>query len=166
MKNTFLLALVLALLAACTPTSADFLLPVNDFLVQNVGQRYFGGKVFCAYDVLGTGPRDDGVDVYVWALCGEYTLDNSVLTLGTASSLPVALHMQKSNGQYTVTSYEVPRDGIDYGSSIQRIFPPAAIEKMCETNADCYNERAQRLQNEIEQKAGEVYGFHLKFFPN
>lgn len=158
MKKTFLLALVLVLLAACTPTSADLLHPVNETLVQNVGQRYFGGKVFCAYDVLGTESWDDGVDVYVWALCGEYTLDNDVLTLGTASSLPVALHMQKSNGQYTVTSYEVPRDGIDYGPSIQRIFPPDAIEKMCVGNSNCYNERAQRLQNEIEQKAGENYG--------
>jgi hypothetical protein len=157
MKKTFLLALVLALLAACTPASPEPLTPVESYLVENIGQAYSGGKVFCAYNVLGTESRDNVANVYVWALCGEYTLDNGVLTLSTASSLPVALHMQKSNGQYTVTSYEVPRDGIDYGPSIQRIFPPDAIEKICVTNTDCYNERAERLQNKIEQKAGEYY---------
>jgi hypothetical protein len=151
-------ALLLALLAACTPTSADFLLPVKAYLVKNVGQASYGGKIFCACDMLGTEPRNDGLDVYVWALCGEYYLDNGHLTLGTASSLPVALSLQKENGHYTVTSYEVPRDGIDYGPSIQRIFPPDAIEKMCTVNSNCYNERAQRLQNDIGQKAGEYFG--------
>ena len=148
---------MLALLAACTPASPEPLTPVESYLVENIGQAYSGGKVFCAYNVLGTESRDNVANVYVWALCGEYTLDNGVLTLSTASRLPVALHMQKSNGQYTVTSYDVPRDGIDYGPSIQRIFPPDAIEKICVTNTDCYNERAERLQNEIEQKAGEYY---------
>lgn len=147
------------LLAACTPTSAELLTPVESYLVENIGQAFSGGKVFCAYDVLGTETRDNGASVYVWALCGEYTLVNGELTLSTASSLPVALHMQKSGGQYQVVSHEVPLDGMGYGASIQRIFPPEAIEKMCETNADCYNERAERLQKTIEQKAREYYSF-------
>lgn len=158
MKKPFLVALLLTLLAACTPTSANFSLPVKVYLVQYVGQASFGGKVFCACDVFGTEPRDDGVAVYIWALCGEYFLVDGVLTLGTASSLPVALYLQKSNGLYTVTRSEVPGDGMDYGASIQHIFPPAVIEKMCTGNPNCYNERAQRLQNEIGRNAGDFYG--------
>jgi len=159
MKKCLLVALVLTALAACTPKSANFLLPVNDYLVQNFGQASFGGKVFCAYDVLGTESRDDRADVYVWALCGEYYLDNNVLTLGTASSLPVALYVQESDGKYNVIDHEFPGDGTAYMPDIQRIFPSDAIQKMChEQHPDCYNERATRLENEIEQKAREYYG--------
>ena len=158
MKKTGILVLILALLAACIPDSPDILAPVENALMENIGQTSFGGKVFCSYDVLGTEAWADGMDVYVWALCGEYYLDNGVLTLGTASSLPVAIHMQKAGRVYEVVSCEIPSDGTDYMPSIQRIFTAAAIQKMCHENPDCYNERAQRLQNTIEQKAREYYG--------
>lgn len=158
MKKTGILVLILALLAACTPDSPDILALVENTLVENIGQASFDGKVFCSYDVLGTEAWADGMDVYVWALCGEYYLDNGVLTLGTASSLPVAIHMQKAGRVYEVVSCEIPSDGMDYMPSIQRIFTAAAIQKMCHENPDCYNERAQRLQNAIEQKAREFYG--------
>ena len=149
---------MLVLLVACTHPASDFLAPVESMLVEMVGQASFGGKVFCAYDVLGSEVSDETADVYVWALCGEYYLDQGALTLGTASSLPVALHMQKSNGEYRLTGHEVPGDGTAYMPSIRRIFPADAIQKMCHEDANCYNERAWRLQGEIERKAGEYYG--------
>ena len=159
MKKIFILVLALAFLVACTPASSDYLAPVESYLVENIGQASFGGKVFCAYDVLEADVRADGTDVYVWALCGEYYLDNGVLTLGTAGSLPVALHMQESGGQYVVTGHAVPGDGTEYWPGIQRIFPAGAIEKMCAAGEpDCYNERAQRLEEAIEQEAREYYG--------
>jgi hypothetical protein len=158
MKKTGILVLILALLAACIPDSPDILAPVENALMENIGQTSFGGKVFCSYDVLGSEARSDGMDVYVWALCGEYYLDNGVLTLGTGSSMPVAIHMQKAGRVYEVVSCEIPSDGMDYMPSIQRIFTAAAIQKMCHENPDCYNERAQRLQNASEQKAREYYG--------
>jgi len=157
MKNFLVGVLVMVFLAACTSTPTDYLAPVESYLVENIGVTSFGGKAFCAYDVLGADVRADGADVYLWALCGEYILENSALILGTASSLPVALHMQKSNGQFHVTSCEIPGDGAEYMPSIQRIFPEDAIRKMCHESADCYNERAARLQNAIEEKAREYY---------
>jgi hypothetical protein len=131
---------------------------VESALVDNIGVTAFGGKVFCAYDVLGTTLRENGADVYVWALCGEYYLVNNMLTQGTASSLPVALHLQASNGEYQVVSHEVPGDGTQYWPGIQRIFPPDAILAMCLETVNCYNERAQRLEIAIEQDAREYYG--------
>lgn len=158
MKKQTISVLLVMLLAACTPTSPDYLLPVDRYLVENIGQTSFGGQAFCAYDVLGADLRTDGADVYVWALCGEYYMDNGILTMGTASSLPVALHMQKSGGQYVVTGHEIPLDGVDYGTSIQRIFPPQAIENMCKGDIPCYNERAERMERAVEEKAEEYYG--------
>jgi hypothetical protein len=161
MKRFLIGILALVLLAACTPAiqaTPDYLALVGSALVERIGQASFGGKVFCAYDVLGANIRTDGADVYVWAFCAEYYLENGALTMGTASSLPVALHMQKSNGQYQVVSHEIPGDGTEYMPTIQRIFPADAIEKMCEGKASCYNERATRLENKVEQEARTYYG--------
>ncbi|KAF0109348.1 MAG: hypothetical protein FD146_392 [Anaerolineaceae bacterium] len=157
MKKTFILVLILALLAACTPTSPDYRAPVESYLVENIGQANFGGKVFCAYDVLEADLRTDDADVYVWALCAEYYLEDGALTMGTASSLPVALHLQESNGQYVVTGHEIPGDGSQYWPDIQKFFSAEAIQNMCETDADCCNERAARLENAVEEKAREYY---------
>lgn len=157
-KKYLLAALVLTALTACTPDSSDFLRPVSSYLVENIGETSFGGKTFCAYDVLDMEIRADGADVYVWALCGEYYLENNVPTLGTAGSLPVALHLQKSGEQVRLASYEIPLSGGDYGPSIQDIFPPDAIRNMCEGNIECYNERAERLEENIEEQAREYYG--------
>jgi len=157
MKKIILLVLVCLLPVACMSASPAYLAPVESYLVENIGQAYTSGKVFCAYDVLGTASKAEGTDVYVWALCGEYYLNNTVLTLGTASSLPVALYEKNSDGIFTVIGYEIPSDGTAYMSDIQRIFPSDAIQAMCHEDANCYNERARRLESEIEQKAGEFY---------
>jgi hypothetical protein len=98
------------------------------------------------------------VDIYVWALCEEYYLVGAALETGTASSLPVALHLQSLDREYRLQSYEVPKDGMGYGPGIQAIFPPIAIKRMCEGDAVCYNGRAERLELENEHKAREYYG--------
>lgn len=144
--------------AASSPNpSVTYLAHVQDYLVKHIVQANFGGRVFCAYDVLGADMLSDRADVYVWALCAEYYREGEILTMGTASSLPVAMHMQISSGGYQMVSSEVPEDGIGYGASLQRIFPEAAIERMCHDNADCYNERANRLEGATKQQAEEFY---------
>jgi hypothetical protein len=158
MRKLFAAALAMAVLSACAPASPDYLAPVESYLIENIGEASFGGKVFCAYDVLGADLRAERADVYVWALCAEYHLEGGALTMGTAGSLPVALTMQKSNGQYTVTGHAVPGNGTDYWPSILRIFPAGAVENMCEGKIDCYNERAARLENAVEEQARGYYG--------
>jgi hypothetical protein len=157
MRKLFLGVLILTLLMACSPESRGLLKPVDEYLVQKIGLALFGGKVFCAYDVLGTSLRIGATDVYVWALCGEYYFENDKLTLGTASSLPVAMHMQKVDGQYQVVRYEIPSDGSGFMPSIRRIFPADSIQKMCHQDTNCYNARALRLQKTIMKKAQEYY---------
>ncbi|MEW6587045.1 MAG: hypothetical protein AB1442_15730 [Nitrospirota bacterium] len=149
---------LLALLVACTPASPAYLTPVEAYLTTNIQSAYFGGVVFCAYDLLDAQVQVDNADVYVWALCVEFTLEGEMVAMQSGASLPVALHMQKAGGHYTVISNEVPGNGTDYWPSIQRIFPPQAIENMCEGNIPCYNERAERLQQAVEEKAEEYYG--------
>jgi hypothetical protein len=162
MLKTHLLLIVI--LTACSPLTAelprnaDYLAPVEGYLVENIGIASFGGQVFCSCEVLDTEQEGIKVDVYVWALCEEYYLVENSLNMGTGSSLPVALHLQETGSEYRLLSYEVPKDGLGYGPSIQAIFSPLAIERMCEGDADCYNGRAERLELENLQKAREYYG--------
>jgi hypothetical protein len=161
-KAIFLLLLVI--LTSCSSMSVKvarilgYLSPVEGYLVKNIGIISYGGQVFCSYEVLDTKQENINIDVYVWVLCEEYYLDDNALKMGTGSSLPVALHLQKVDSEYRLLSYEVPKDGTEYGPSIKNIFPPIAIKRMCEGDADCYNERAGRLELEVLQKAKEYYG--------
>ena len=157
MRKT-IVALFILILAACQPETVDYLVPVEEYLVENIGIASFGGQVFCAYEVLDTKKLgNDKIDVYVWTLCQEYYLADGSLDKGTGSSLPVALHLQKADGEYRLLGYEVPKDGMKYGPSIQAIFPQKAIQHMCEDDPACYNGRAERLDLENRQKAREYY---------
>lgn len=157
MKKRFLLFAIVLSLAACKPASSDYLTPVEEYLAENIQDAYFGGVIFCAYDLLDAQARAGNADVYVWALCGEYTLEGETVVMQSGTSVPVALHLQESGRGYVVVGHEMPGDGTDYWPSIQRIFPPQAIERMCLSDIPCYNERAERLQREVEQKAEEYY---------
>jgi hypothetical protein len=156
--------LLTAIFSACSPSatalpqSMVYLDFVEGYLVENIGIASFGGQVFCSYEVLDTEQKDINVDVYVWALCEEHYLVDNSLEPGTASSLPVALHLQRSDNEYYLQSYEVPKDGIGYGPSIEIIFPELAIKRMCEGDVECPNQRVERLELENKQKAREYYG--------
>lgn len=156
-KGLFLLAFLL-LLVACAPPSADYLTPVEGYLAANLKGASFGGVVFCAYDLLDAQVQAGSAEVYVWALCGEYTLSGETVVMQSGVSVPAALHLQKSGGGYVVLGHETPGDGTDYWPGIQRLFPPQAIERMCIGDIPCYNERAERLQRAVEEKAEEYYG--------
>lgn len=158
MKQALAFLTLLAVLSACAPASPAYLAPVEGYLVEEIGEANFGGGVFCAYEVLGVDLQAASTDVYVWALCAEYFLEDGALTMGTASSLPVALHLQQGDGQYRVIGHEIPGNGTDYWPSIQKIFPPKAIENMCEGNIPCGNKRLKRLERAVEEKAEEYYG--------
>lgn len=85
--RTFLLAL---LLSACSARHSDPLEPVQVYLAENIGEANFSGQVFCAYDLLDMEVSTENAEVYVWALCADYYLENDNLEIGTACSLPIA----------------------------------------------------------------------------
>jgi len=158
MNRTLLSFLAVVFLVACTSGEESILAPLDAYLVENIAESSFGGKVFCAYDILAMDMRKDAANVYVWALCGEYFLADGTLTLGTASSLPVVISMKRSFGGYTITGYAFPQDGMGYMPSIRELFPASAIQAMCHEKPDCYNERAIRLEQTIQAEAMTSYG--------
>jgi len=77
--------------------------------------------------------------------------------MGTASSLPVAVFLEKDQGLYHVFGSRIPRDG-GYELDLPAIFPPQVIEQMCFNDANCYNLRSANLEEEALRKAAEYFG--------
>jgi len=125
---------------------------VETYLVKNIGVSGFGGEVFCPFDVLGQAVNK----LYVWTLCAEYQLTGSDLGMGTASSLPVSLTLERRGTSLEITNHQIPPEGWSDGA-LEKIFPADIIERFCMQSPDCYNERAIRLQQQAEQSARDFY---------
>jgi hypothetical protein len=161
LRNLFVLLTVIGL-AACTaapaqppaaqlPASAISAEQIRAALVKYIGVTAFGGRVFCAYEPLVT----DADYVYVWALCQEYYQGANGLEQGTGSSLPVALAVQKTENGYRVSGFRQPDEGM---SNVKSIFPPEAWPSFYWGDAEKYNARAAKLDNETLQQAKSYFG--------
>ncbi len=141
------------------PTSKDLeqfssLKSIQDYLSANVGETVFGGKAYCAYDVIDAAAADNPQAVYLWVVCQEYYPDNQTLKQGTGSSFPLALTVQSKNDALQVISHRIPRDGALYAEDMPVIFPERTRAKIHSESTRDHNNRVQALQNEIKQSAG------------
>lgn len=132
---------------------------VNDYLVNHIGFTSHDGTVFCAYELLNVARAPEG-DIYLWALCQEYYLDQGSLTPGGGISLPVALQKQENNERPEIVGHLIPGDGSHYGPDVRVIFPRSTWKQIMpqgEEGINQYNTRASRLQEETRQQAREYY---------
>jgi hypothetical protein len=131
---------------------------IKNYLEENVGIATFGGKVFCAYEVLGEEKKGTTINEYLWVLCREYYLENDNLKEGSGISLPVALIIQEGESGYKVINHKIPRDGNYYGTDIREIFPEEYHAKIFPQPPDYleYNQRAKHLSEETGKEA-ELY---------
>ncbi|MFP4346423.1 MAG: hypothetical protein ACLFU8_17190 [Anaerolineales bacterium] len=126
------------------------------YLTEALGISGFGGQVFCTYEPLHVAPgRGSNLHAYVWAYCAEYYLAQEALTMGSATSLPVALELRAVSPGYEVVAHRAPRDGALYAEDLQAIFPPEAQTAMCHEDPTCYNARSDRLAAAVEARARE-----------
>lgn len=79
------------------------------------------GKMYSSYKILGT----EGKKIYIWMTKVEYLIvDNNITHKGGALvSLPVVLSVQTKNNNILITNHNYPTDGIDYSTSIKKLFP-------------------------------------------
>ena len=122
---------------------------IEDYLVTNIGISAFDGQVFCAYEPLNAQQGAEG-EIYLWALCLEYYLEQESLVPGSGISVPVALRIQEKNGHHEVIDHLVPRDGTYYGPDVRAIFPPSAWSQI-------YGYRGSELEKDAEMKARLYY---------
>lgn len=92
---------------------------LNAYLSAHRGFTSRGGEMRCAYRPLG----QNGMRVFVWAVCSELLSIDNHLVDGSGMSLPAAFQIEVNNGRSRVVAAEIPEDGSGYGQSIRRIFP-------------------------------------------
>ncbi len=132
---------------------------INDYLVINIGITSQSGEIFCAHEFLDAGRATDG-NIYIWALCQEYYVEQDSLTTGSGISLPVALQTQAKNDHYEIIEHLVPGDGTYYGPDVRAIFPKSSWPQIMPANEDeinQYNDRANELMLDTRMQAGEYY---------
>ena len=126
----------------------------EDYLATNVGESGFGGTVFCAYEFLNAELGTKG-KMYTWVHCQEYYLRGESLLLGTGISVPVALELRQTNGEYTIIGHRQPRSGTNYGQDVRAIFP-------CSTWSEIFDPHyVPTLQQTLEMKVEAFYGTDL-----
>lgn len=79
------------------------------------------GKMYSAFKLLGSN-KDK---LYIWVSKVEYLNITGKLTHegGDAVSLPVVLEIKKTDNGFNIISHKYPKDGKDYGKSLNKLFP-------------------------------------------
>jgi hypothetical protein len=127
---------------------------IKDYLSANLGNTGFGGKSHCAYEVFDAGADGKTNKIYLWVLCQEFYRVNQALEQGTGSSFPLELTVQRKDNEFHVISHRKPRDGAFYAEDMQVIFPEMVRDKIQSEPTGSYNNRVQKLQNEVKIEAG------------
>ncbi len=123
---------------------------IKDYLNQKVASKGFGGKAYCAYEVLDTEKSGLDESLYLWVVCQEYHRQGQKLEEGTGGSFPVALKIRQENEKVEVLSHQTPRDGSYYVPDLKAMFSKKAFASANSVNS----ERVAKLQNVIKQAAG------------
>ncbi len=175
--RTILILALLLLLTACTgsiggasvsvpttssaPTSTTatvaHLVPaqaIKDFLVARIGVTSCGGKVFAAYQVMGTERTGQTIKLYLWAVVQEYCASQGRLAAGTGTSEPVVIIVGEQDGKYRLIDFKDAGEGYQF---LKDNFPPAILP-LINLPADEYNQRAASLSRETKEAAEAYYG--------
>jgi hypothetical protein len=123
---------------------------IKDYLNQKVADKGFGGKAYCAYEVLDAEKSGTNEKLYLWAVCQEYYRKNQQLETGTGGSFPVALTIWTENEKVKILSHQKPRDGSYYTPDLATMFSKKALVAAKSVK----NEQVAKLQNAVKQEAG------------
>ena len=108
-----------------------------------------GGKMYSAFDVLGT----DDNKIYIWVVKEQFIKHDSEMIQGTGGvSLPVVLNIKTIDGKIKVIDHKSPRDGNEGAKDIKKLFPENVRNLMNKNN----NERVTRLEEFIRNRAGRI----------
>jgi len=153
---------VLALLLFASVSSAEILSSLNrqdsegagvkelseEYLAARLGISVFGGKSFCAYELLGTALKNGMYIKYIWVTSQEYYLDKGIIKKGMEVSFPVALTARRYCNDLFITGLRYPseKEGAD------AVFPEELIAGIKDSSID-----TAKLDEEIQSKAREYF---------
>jgi len=84
---------------------------IKEFLIEKIGASAYGGKVFCAYQIIGTEQENQTIKIYLWVLVQEYYVAKQSMLEGAATSEPVAVFVIMRNGTYQISGYRDAGEG-------------------------------------------------------
>lgn len=98
---------------------------------------------FCTIENLK--PEKDLFPLYIWAVCGEYVIEDNKLVNISGSSLPVTINYPNELSFYDPRKFthEVPRDGSYYTTDVKELFPPDVQVKIFAHEVEHILERAE-----------------------
>ena len=135
------------------PSQAD---TIQRYLEASIESPNSGGKMFCAYELLGKDTSQRTQYIYVWASCMEYSVKNGKLSQGVGISVPISLMAEETPSGSIMKGHRKPVDGEGYGASIRKIFPPQYHNAIFAQGKE-YNRRAEILQKDTEGQARAYY---------
>ena len=127
---------------------------IKAYLTQKIGATAYGGKVFSAYQIMGTESAGQVIKLYLWAFVQEYYVEQGILKDGTGSSMPVVLFIQMQAGKYQIFDYKDAGEGYQY---LTVNFPPKILP-LIQLPAEAYNRRVTLLSNETRSAAEAYFG--------
>jgi hypothetical protein len=128
---------------------------IKDYLSAKVASTGFGGKAYCAYDVLSAEAKGNTHNLYLWVLCQEYYRNGQGLQQGTGSSFPMVLTLPKPPIDPSKIRHQRPRDGAFYLEDMQAIFPESVRSQLASESTTVHNQRVKRLQKETQNDAAQ-----------
>jgi len=144
----------------------DLTKAVDGYLAAFLVEPVQGGQVYCASETLEVEQVGNAVKAWVWVLCEEFFPDRGILQVGAGFSGPLMVYLFSneqdslpgvSKPTYMATGFAQPRDGSLMAEDIERIFPAAAIERMCLADLSCTNSRVARLEAIVEGQVQEEF---------
>lgn len=113
----------------------EYLETGEDTIVSN----FNNGEIYTAFEVLGTSEDE----IYLWVLQETST--------GEGASVPVLINANRENEVLSIEGYKMPGDGDMYGEDIKKMFPKY-VQKKIFAETEEYNNRVDRLKEEIEKE--------------
>ena len=129
---------------------------IQRYLEASIESPNSGGKMFCAYGLLGKDTTQRTQYIYVWTTCMEYSVKNGKLVQGVGISLPVSVMLEEAPSGPIIKGHRKPADGEGYGASIKKIFPSQYHAAIFAEGKE-HNRRAESLQRDTERQARAYY---------
>ncbi|MFB9326277.1 hypothetical protein ACFFSY_10165 [Paenibacillus aurantiacus] len=117
---------------------------IETYLTDNFLRPSAGEEIFAAYEIL----EDDtqAGEIYAWGLIEAYDHTQETTDSTKGVSIPLVLHVSRTNDSFEITGHTTPRDGSYYVPDVRSLFPAPIQDKILRYSSH----HIHRLQKEME----------------
>lgn len=135
---------------------------IHDYIIFNneiESSGHQGRKWFASIKTYLIDEKDDeNTIVYAWVLEESYYKQNDEVVKDSGASIPHKFTLQKSNSNYKVIDYQIPRDGTYYSEDMKAMFPEDVLNNMNKIYDDG---TMDELKADIEKQKNEYFSTNI-----